>query len=299
MEQKIALKKVVPLAELEEMLKKVIFRGLYDENGQNLKPYERVKISIAKVNPPRNICASPKIVTNGETRSLFSPQPTIYENQLEIVKTVDEFLKENGFQINELEHGIEYFWEGRGDFHILPPIVEKHTYDFSDGFFDLEELSQRFKGTYVKDANGNLHELSNRYLNNFFIDEVSKIDHLDIFHSNAALINYGLVHGGKQDFYIICDGMHRTDYSLEVLNKPVSVIVIEPLEGESLIPYYAFPVPFTPTIRLSSKRAEAMYPRLERDKIHLFNDFINKILHYDWTKGGLNVSKLRTNKEIN
>ena len=41
-----------------------------------------------------------------------------------------------------------------------------------------------------------------------------------------------------------------------------------------------------------------MYHKLERDKIHLFNDFIKKILHYDWEAGGLKVSKLRSNVDI-
>lgn len=299
MEHNIKIKSIVPLNNLKEMLKKVVFRGLYDKDGNNLRPYEKAKFSIAKVNPPRFITSSPKIVINGDQkRTLFSPQPTIYENQIDIVKTVDEFLQRNNFQINELNQAIEYNWEGRGDFHVLPPIIEKHTYNLKNGFLDLEKLSDRFKGTFVKDARGNLHELSKRFLSDFYIDEVSKLSHLDIFHSNAPLINYGLCYAGNHDFYIICDGSHRMDYSIEVLRKPVSVLLVES-EFDELIPYYAFPVPFRPTIRLSSKRAEKMYPRLERDKIHLFNDFINKILHYDWTRGGLNVSKLRSNKEIN
>ncbi len=121
---------------------------------------------------------------------------------------------------------------------------------------------------------------------------------MDIFHSNAPLMNYGIQYTGKHDFYIICDGAHRIDYSIEHLNEPISVILVEP-EEKHLIPYYAFPMPFRPTIRLSSKQAEIMYPRLERDKVHLFNDFLKKILHYDWTNTGLNVSRLRTNTNIN
>ncbi len=296
--EQITLKKVVPLNELKKMLRKVVFRGLYDENGKPLKPYQKVKFSLAKVNPPKYICASPKIAINGQTRTLFSPQPTIYQNQLEIVRTVDIFLRKNGFRISELDHAIEYLWKGRGSFHILPPVVEKHTYDFKNGFFDLGKLSKRFKGKFVKDARSNLHELSKRYLNNFYLDEVSKISHLDIFNSNAPLINYGLPYSGKQDFYIICDGSHRADYCVEGLRKPVTVLLVEADDGNSLVPYYAFPVPFRPTIRLSSKLAEKMHLKLERDKIHLFNDFISKVLHYDWTPGGLNVSKLRSNKEI-
>ncbi len=144
---------------------------------------------------------------------------------------------------------------------------------------------------------GNLHHLKDRFLNSFFIDEVSNIDHMDIFNCNAPLINYGVQYNGLHEFYIICDGSHRIDYSIETLNEPISVLVLEP-NSTPLIPYYAFPVSFRPTIRLSSKRSEKMYPRLERDKIHLFNDFIKKVLHYDWSKGGLNIGSLRNKIEI-
>lgn len=290
------LKNKVDTKELEERLRKIIFRGLYDSSGNNMRPYENVHFHITKVYPSSAIGSCPEIEHNGAREHLFTPQPTIYQNQLEIIETVDNFLQSQGLKINELNEAIEYSWEERGDFHMLPPVVEKHTYDLKDGFIDLDKLIERFQGSLVKDAKGNLHSLSVRYLNSFFIDEISKIDYLDVFNSNASIINYGLKYNGKQDFYIICDGAHRIDYALEKLNEPITIILVEP--NEDLIPYYAFPVSFRPTIRLSSKQSEKMYPRLERDKIHLLNDFISKTLHYNWSIAGLNVSKLRSNKEI-
>lgn len=299
MPHNLTLKKTTPMAELERGLRKIIFRGLYNSDGKNKKPYENVKFRITKVYPPKTIGSSPEIEINGTVDHLFTPQPTIYQNQIETIETVDNFLKSQGLKINELDQALEYNWEGRGEFHMLPPIIEKHTLDLSDGFLDLSKIINRFKNSYVRDARGNLHSLSNRYLNSFYIDEISKIDYLDIFNSNASILNYGLKFNGKQDFYIICDGAHRVDYAIEKLGEPIWVILVEPTKPEeSLIPYYAFPVPFRPTIRLSSKQSEKMYPRLERDKIHLLNDFINKTLHYDWSEGGLNVSKLRSNKEV-
>ncbi|MDO8660841.1 MAG: hypothetical protein Q7K43_03050, partial [Candidatus Woesearchaeota archaeon] len=110
---------------------------------------------------------------------------------------------------------------------------------------------------------------------------------------NAELINYGLRFDGYGDFYVIADGSHRMDLALEHLNKPISVILVE-ADNSVLYPYYAFPSPFRPTTRLTSKDAERMYPRLERDKIHLFNEFLKKVLHYDWESGGLHVSEIRT-----
>lgn len=294
--EKLALKGITKTGDLEENLRKIIFRGLYNEKGENKRPYKDASFRLTKVYPPKSMSSCPEIKINGATEDLFTPQPTIYQNQLEIIEIVDNFLRSKGLKLNELESAVEYSWEDRGDFHMLPPVVEKHTYDLDDGFLDLDKLIERFSDSYVKDARGSLHALSSRYLNSFFIDEISKINYLDIFNSNASIINYGLRYKGKQDFYIICDGAHRVDYSLEKLNEPITVILVEP--KESLIPYYAFPVPFRPAIRLSSKQSEKMYPRLERDKIHLLNDFINKVLHYDWGAGGLNVGKLRSNKEI-
>ena len=215
---------------------------------------------------------------------------------MEIFDTVDRFLRAHKMQINNLKNGLQYTWEGRGDFHILPPVIEKHIYELKNGYVELDKLSRRFKNTYTTDARNNLHHLSSRFLNSFYIDEVSKLDYLDVFNSNAPIINYGLRHSGKQDFYIICDGSHRIDYSIERLGKPITAILVEPESpNRPLLPYYAFPVSFVPTVRLTSKKSEKMYPRLERDKIHLLNDFIKKTLHYDWDTAKLNVSKLRSN----
>lgn len=292
----LTLRKTTNIEDLKNNLRKIIFRGLYDSRGENIRPYRNACFRVTKVYPSKSIGSCPEIEIDGTSEHLFTAQPTIYQNQLEIIEIVDNFLKSHGLKVNELDKAIEYNWEGRGDFHILPPVVEKHSYDLRNGFFDLENLIKIFDGAYIKDAKGNLHGLSSRYLNSFFVDEISKIDYLDIFNSNASIINYGLRYTGKQNFYIICDGAHRIDYALEKLNEPITVILVEP--EKNLIPYYAFPVTFRPAIRLSSKQSEKMYPRLERDKIHLLNDFINKTLHYDWSAGGLNVSKLRSNKEI-
>lgn len=296
MKENLTLKRVIPFDQLVSMLKKVTFRGIFDRKGVPLKPYKGAKFSLVTINPPQEMGQSPKISINGKTHNLFTPQPTIYENQMEVFDVVDKFLRTHKMRINNLKNGLQYNWEGRGDFHILPPIIEKHTYDLRGGYLDLDKISKRFTNTYTTDARNNLHSLSKRFLNSFYIDEVSKVDYLDVFNSNAPIINYGLRYTGKQDFYLICDGSHRIDYSVEKLGKPITAILVEPESSKKpLIPYYAFPVSFVPTVRLTSKKSEKMYPRLERDKIHLLNDFIKKTLHYNWEVAQLNVSKLRSN----
>lgn len=299
MRHKLTLKKRTPFKELEGLLRKITCRGLYDTKGQAVLPYKNAKFSLVKVYPPKGLGLTASIIEKGKSHPLFTPQPTIYQNQSEITETVDEFLKQHKLRINNLKEAIEYNWEGRGDFHVLPPIVEKHTYHLNGGYIDLDKMISRLNGMYVRDARGNLHHLGAKTLYSFYIDEVSKLDHLETFNSNAPIINYGLRYTGPHTFHIICDGSHRIDYALEKLNEPITVLLVEPKnKTEELLPYYAFPSPLRPSIRLSSKKAERMYSRLERDKIHLLNDFIKKTLHYNWESGGLSVSKLRSNTEI-
>ncbi len=287
----------VSMEKLIHSLRQVTFRGLYDRHGESIRPYQHAKISVAQVVPPTTIASQPSVQINESSLPLYTSQPTIYENQIQIMEVLDNFLKNHKYDLLQLGGGIQYYWPDRSTFHILPPIIERHTYELEKGFICLDRLTDLFKDCYVKDANNNLHDLSKRFLTDFHIDEVSKLDRMDIFNSNAPLINYGLPFTGDWVFNIICDGSHRIDYAIEVKKAPILALVIEQGEGP-FIPYYAFPVPFRPTIRLSSKRAEAMHKKLERDKIHLFNDYINKVLHYDWTTAELNVSSLRSTKDI-
>ena len=297
--EKITLKQITPFKDLKKMLQHTTFRGVYGKNEENLHPYKYAKFSIVKVHPQKNIGHQPEITVGGKREPLFTPQPTIYENQTKIMEEVDNFLLRHGITMSSLRSAIEYDWEGRGTFHVLPPIIEKHVYHMQNGYIDLKKLSNRFKGAYVKDARGNLHHLADRYLKSFYIDEVSNIHQIDTFGSNIPIINYGLGQNGKFTFYTICDGAHRIDYVLEKIGQPITAILVETTnERRPLYPYYALPVPFRPVIRLSSKKSEKMYHKLDRDKIHLLNDFICKSLHYNWEKGGLKVSKLRSNVEI-
>ncbi len=294
MSEKISLLGKIPFEELSKILKKIEFRGLYNDQGEKIKPYKKAKFSIVRVYPSTELGGSPVIKTPYGKKVLFSPQPTIYLNQINIIDTVNKFLEKNKMAVTNMKYAVEYDWKDRGIFHMIPPIIERHVYKIKSGFIDLNYLTHSFDDFFVKDAKENFHKISDRYLKDFYIDEVSSIKHLDVFHSNTPLINYGLRFNGIQDFHIVCDGMHRIDYAIEHLKQAIDVILVEP-ESKPLVPYYAFPVPFFPTIRLSSKQSEKMYPRLERDKIHLFNDFLKKVLHYDWTPAGLSVSKLRSN----
>ncbi|HLC58797.1 MAG TPA: hypothetical protein VJI68_02960 [Candidatus Nanoarchaeia archaeon] len=296
MAENIIFEKRLDEVELISLLREISFRGLYDENGNPIKPYKNAKFSLVKVVPPEYPTSYPQIMRDFKSRPLFTAQPTIYKSQIDMLMHVDEFLKTQGKRIHNLGfEAFQYDWEGRGRYHVLPPIIEKHVYDLNKGYFDLKKIASRFEGCYVKDAIGQLHPLSKRFIRDYYLDEESKISYLDIFNHNASLINYGMRFSGESTFYIICDGSHRMDLALEILNEPISAILVE---SDDLLPYYAFPMPFRPTTRLTSKEAEAMFPKLERDKVHLLNDHLKKVLHYDWVVGGLYVSKLRSNAKI-
>src|SRR3989344_9688052 len=290
----ITLKQIHSFKDTEDMLRRITFRGVYDRRGALVLPYKNARFSITTIYPQPSPGTSPQIKIGSKREPLFTPQPTIYENQTKILEEEDAFLLTHDLKMSTLRNAVEYDWEGRGEFHILPPVIEKHAFRLKNGYLDLPHLLKRFRGLYVKDARGNLHPLSDRFLRSFYIDEVSKLDHLDIFNSNVPIINYGLGHDGEFSFYIVCDGAHRLDYVLEKIKQPMKTLLVEPADDDDVLyPYYAFPVPFRPSLRLSSKKSEKMYHRLERDKIHLLNDFLKKNLHYDWEQGGLKVSKLR------
>ena len=214
------------MEEITNSLRKLTFRGLYDENGIPLKPYSNATFSMSKVHPPIYPTSFPQIYHNLVPNPLFTSQPTIYKDQLDIIREVDDFLKGIDKRIYSLGfEGIQYEWKGRGTYHVLPPIVEKHTYPLSKGTFDLKKILAQFKGTYVKDANGNLHDISKRTLRDYYVDNESKVSYLDVFNHNAELLNYGMQFDGPFTFYVVCDGSHRIDYAIESLNQPINVLL--------------------------------------------------------------------------
>lgn len=275
---------------LRGLLKRVSCRGIYDQSGIRVRPYKNAKFSLATVYPPEKVIEFPHIKYRENLYPLFTAQPTIYEDITDIMREVDEFLKTINKRIHTLDfEAIQYEWEGRGKYHMLPPVIEKHTYPLKKGKIDLDKLIKEFKGYYVCDAKKEFHELSERFLTDFYIDTHTKIRYLDVFNPNLELISYGLTFNEPYDFHIICDGSHRLDYAIQIINKPINVIIVE---SEDLIPYYALPMPFFPLTRLTSKIAERKY-NLERDKVHLMSRLLKKFLHYDWEAAGLFVSKLR------
>lgn len=294
---KLRIVSVVPMDELMKRLSNIVFRGVYDADGNSIKPYSDIQFTLETIYPPETAAALPQVSIGYSKLPLYTSQPTLYDVQSQVIKTLYEFLKKEGHDLFNLDCLIEYEWEGRGKFHVMPPIVERHVYALEGGFFDLDAIAKRFKGFYVKDARHSTHELSEQMMSDFYIDDISRIPSMHVFNPNIEIMNYGLSSYGEWKVNVICDGSHRVDYALEYMNKPIRALVIEG-RNQPLAPYYAMPVPFRPSIRLSSKRSEVIYPELARDKVHLLNSYISKVLHYDWEVAGLNISSLRLKKDI-
>lgn len=279
-------------------LRQIEFRGVVDENGQPVRPYENAKFSLVTVYPSARRDQPPTVSIGANDEALWTPQPTIYDNQTQIIERVSTFLAENGKDIFRLSGAVDYHWEGRGDYTILPPLVEMQQLPLQEGTIDLDAFVQRFDGLFLPDAQGTLHDMSTRYLDDFHVDEVSSARSFDILDANMGLLNYGRRVTDAWNYTIICDGAHRIDFGVEINGVPIQVILVGPASNEKpLRPYYALPMPFHPTTRLSSKKAEALYPTLALDKVHILADLIRKVLHYKWTQAGLNVSSLRSEQK--
>jgi len=295
-DQSLVLLDIMPKDMFFNLLRRIEYRGAYDAAGGPVLPYSDAQFSLAKIYPRKNEKSLPTIRHGGKEHILYTSQPTIYDNQIAILDQVEKFLNKHKLTLGSL--GMDcahYAWPGRGIFHISSPIIEKHAFVFKKGFLDLDAMARKFQGRYTKDANGNLHHLADRILRDFYIDELSSIRFMDIFHDNVEIINYGSKLNGEVNFYVICDGVHRVDYSLEYKQRPTDAIVVE--SKKEMLPYYALPRLFHPLIRLTSKEAERKFNSLDIDKIHLLNNFIRKVLHYNWEKAGLSISKLRSNYE--
>src|SRR3989338_5175729 len=130
----------------EDMLRHIESRGIYDAHDKPIHPYKNARFSITTVYPQASPGGSPEIQIGKKREPLFTPQPTIYENQTKILEEVYAFLLAHDFKMSMLENAVEYDWEGRGEFHILPPIIEKHTFRLTNGYLDLPRLLRRFRG---------------------------------------------------------------------------------------------------------------------------------------------------------
>ncbi len=298
--------------ELVMRMRHIEARGIFDKDGQPIKPYQDAEFSLVTVYPPSStaIAESPVVEIAGDRERLWTPQPTIYEDQLFIMNVLDRFLLtlENGASndgdiaselvgLCGLSRAVGYEWPGRGQYHVMPPVIEQHSYQLNRGAIDLDYMRDSFDGCYVQDAKETLHHLNSHDLKDFYIDHQSFEEHLPIFNQTMKLLDYGRQRSGEWKFNVICDGSHRISYAVEETGRPINAILVQPPEGRVLTPYYAVPRPFHPATRLSSKRAERMFNHIENDKIHLLNEIIKKVGHYDWSQSGLQVSSLRSREQ--
>lgn len=303
----------IPFSALTERMSHIEARGVFDVNGIPIRPYQNVKFSLVTVHPPSSdeVAGSPTIEVADEQERLWTPQPTIYNDQLFIMNALDKFLRSldidyvpdteriaEALGICSLSGSVGFEWPDRGYFNVMPPVIERHSYMLDRGHIDLDYMRSCFDGCFVKDAKGRLHPMSAQDIEQFYIDHESAYPHMQIFNPTVDLLDYGRQHTGAWRFNIICDGSHRISFAIDELNQPIQAILVEPDEGKELVPYYAVPRPFHPSTRLTSKRHEVMFNGLENDKIHLLHPLLAKVLHYNWELSKLKVSSLRSKDSI-
>src|SRR4051812_43240713 len=118
----ITLTQIHSYADMQEMLRKIIFRGIYNNKGFQVHPYKNAHFTLTTVYPQASPGGSPEIQIGKKREPLFTPQPTIYENQTKIIEEVDQFLLSHDIKMSALRQAVKYDWKGRGEFHVLPPV---------------------------------------------------------------------------------------------------------------------------------------------------------------------------------
>jgi len=115
MEERFTFEKYLDKEEITRLLKQIQFRGLYDKDGNALHPYKDAKFSLVTIHPPKHPTSYPQLIHQFQSHSLFTPQPTIYKTQTDMLGKVDTFLETLGKRIHNLRfEGIQYTWEGKG-----------------------------------------------------------------------------------------------------------------------------------------------------------------------------------------
>jgi len=101
---------------------------------------------------------------------------------------------------------------------MLPRLLRKHTYQLSDGLSTSTNL-WRLWNFYVKDARGS-YITCWMIFEDYYIDEVSSMKHMDVFHSNARLSLRAFSTTTTRFLYHL-RRVSSCDYAIEHLTKPI------------------------------------------------------------------------------
>jgi len=247
--EKIEIIKEISFNDLCSRLKEVRLRGFPE-----VKIYENSNVSIKRVSPEDIL------------KKVFTPQPTIYQDHLDRISSMQILFQEKGIDIYNLNGGYDYIAtdsEGNeSEWTIIPPVIEVMTINPINSGLDYSELL----GDRLKELMQDGGHTLNPELNSLNFSE------------------YPII---RTFIPQICDGSHRI-HSAIVNNSPQNILLVENItEG---FPYYAVPQPYS-SVRIIPTRDETEL------KIHILTDPGHKLLYRSFPTGGIKSGNVRTAKK--
>lgn len=228
---------------LASRLKKVTLRGF-----PNIRIYENARFE--------QVFLTPEQITS----SLHTPQPNVYQDNLNRINQLAKLFLEKGIDITNLEKaydftaksasGIETLWT------MIPPVVERwHIPRTDEGKFNYEPLVGEAVKKILAEQNLSINPDLNR-----------------LNHSSDSCI-----------FDLINDGAHRVYYGFQ--NRGVKVLRID---GLTLgYPYYAAPQKYEVKLMpFADEISTAM-------KIHVLQSPAQKLLYRNFPSGGIKSGDVR------
>ncbi len=245
--EKVDILKEVSFEELCERLKKVQLMGFAD-----ICVYEDANFEVRSCNPT--------YISN----RIFTPQPSIYQTELDKIGKVNELFLKKGIDIFDLNGGYDFVSLGEREekrWTIIPPIIERLPIPIKYyGWFDYGEA--------ISDS-----------LRNKLKEENLRLRDLDI------ILEYMLV---TPWFDIICDGSHRIHFAVLDGRKQNLLFIDNIREGW---PYYAIPQPY------SKVHVEPFRDEEKLDKQHVVEEPAHKHLYRLFPSGGIFSGDVRSFKK--
>lgn len=250
--QQIEIQKRFDFRELEERLRKVHLRGF-----EHVKIYEKSEISLVSMSPEEI------------RKNVFTPQPSVYTQELKKVSRLAELFQQQGIDIFSLDGGIDYIAiDEKGEqteWTLTPPVIETMVLPhFSGRGLDYSIIISPELRRLMRDGghrqNSELKELN--------FPEYEQNSHQMIMQ--------------------ICDGSHRIESGIRT-GKPQKIIVIKNVC--SGFPYYAAPKPYC----LVHEEAERIEEKL--DKTHILTAPAHKLLYRLFPSGGIKSGTIRPTKQ--
>lgn len=250
--QQIEIQKRFDFKELEERLRKVHLRGF-----EHIKIYEKSDISLVSMAPEEII------------QRVFTPQPSVYNQELKKVSKLAELFQQQGIDIFTLDGGIDYIAiDERGEqteWTLTPPVIESMVLPHYPGMG--LDYSLRISPELRRMMNDQGHR-QNPEIKQLNFPEYSK-------NSNQTILQ-------------ICDGSHRIESGIRTGKAQNLIVISNTAFG---FPYYAAPKPYH-LVHEEQERIEE-----KSDKTHILTNPAHKLLYRLFPSGGIKSGTIRPTKQ--